>query len=149
MEGSGRPISSPGKKLTSQFFPREKKITSQFFPHPVSFFPTSNFSTSVYLVLGLGKNCAGQLFLHTDRSKHLTLVLGWGKIGPAHFFPTLTRFKINLVQKVIGWEKTVVHMVNCNCLGKTQPTSPCHKYTYNLCFFGGAEKLGRPILSPP
>ena len=40
------------------------------------------------------------------------LVRGWGKTGLAHSFPTLTRLKINLVQKVIGWGKTVVHMVN-------------------------------------
>ena len=36
----------------------------------------------------------------------------WGKTGPAHSFPTLTRLNINLVQKIIGWGKTVVHMVN-------------------------------------
>ena len=28
-------------------------------------------------------------------------------------------------------------------------TLPCHEYANNLCFLGGAEKLGRPILSPP
>ena len=70
--------------------------------------------------------------------------MGWGKTWPAHFFPTLTRLKINPVQKVIGWGKIVVHMVNCNCLRKTQPTLPCHEYTCNLCFFGGGEKLGQP-----
>ena len=26
---------------------------------------------------------------------------------------------------------------------------PCHEYENNLCFVGGGEKLGRPILSPP
>ena len=26
---------------------------------------------------------------------------------------------------------------------------PCHDYANNLCFLGGGEKLGRPILSPP
>ena len=73
-EGSGRSISSPGKKLTSHFFPGEKKITSQFFP------PPQNFQHQLYLVLELGKNCAGPLFLHTDRSKHLiNISLGVGK----------------------------------------------------------------------
>ena len=28
-------------------------------------------------------------------------------------------------------------------------TLPCHEYSNNLCFLGGGEKLGRPILSPP
>ena len=28
-------------------------------------------------------------------------------------------------------------------------TIPCHEYANNLCFLGGGEKLGRPILSPP
>ena len=28
-------------------------------------------------------------------------------------------------------------------------TFTCHEYTYNLCFLGGGEKLGRPNLSPP
>ena len=28
-------------------------------------------------------------------------------------------------------------------------TLPCHEYANNLCFLGGGEKLGRPILSPP
>ena len=39
----GRPILSPGKKLTGQFFPPGKDLTSQFFPHPVSFFPPCYF----------------------------------------------------------------------------------------------------------
>ena len=38
-ERMGRPILSPGKKLTGQFFPPRKDLTSQFFPHPVSFPP--------------------------------------------------------------------------------------------------------------
>ena len=42
----------------------------------------------------------------------IMLVRGLGKTGPAHSFPTLTRLKINLKQKVIRWGKTVVHMVN-------------------------------------
>ena len=66
------------------------------------------------------------------RIKPKVLVRGWGKTGPAHSFPTLTRLNINLVEKVIGWGKTVVHMVNH--LRKTQPTLPCHEYTCNLGF---------------
>ena len=38
--------------------------------------------------------------------------MGWGKTGPAHSFPTLTRLNINLMQNVIRWGKAVVHMVN-------------------------------------
>ena len=129
------------------------------------------------------------------------------KTGPAHSFPTLTRLNINLVQKVIGCGKTVVHMVNRlwkkhsqpypvmnthvtfavlgvgkNWTGPffphpdkvkhqpcaegyrvggkllyiwlivcrtTQPTLSCHEYICNLCFLGGGEKLGRPILFRP
>ena len=42
-----------------------------------------------------------------------------------------------------------MHMVNCNCLEKKQPTLPCHEYTCNLCFFGGGEKLGGPFFPHP
>ena len=43
-ERMGRPILSPRKKLTGQFFPPGKDLTSQFFPHPVSFSPHVIFS---------------------------------------------------------------------------------------------------------
>ena len=66
----------------------------------------------------------------------------------AHSFPTLIRLNINLVQKVVGLEKTVVQMVNR--LRKTQPTLPCHEYTCNLCFILlGWGKNGPAQFSPP
>ena len=103
---------------------------------------------------------------------------GWGKTGPAHSFPTLTRVSINLVQKLgylcgenLGWSVTFPPWQ------VIASTLPWHEYTYNLCFLGGGEKtgpahsfptltsdsinlvqklgylggekLGQPILSPP
>ena len=61
-EGSGQPISSPGKKLSSHSFPREKKIASHFFPRPVSFFPTSDFSTSVIFSARAGEKLCRPTF---------------------------------------------------------------------------------------
>ena len=40
-----------------------------------------------------------------------------------------------------------MHMVNCNCLRKTQPTLPCHEYTCNRCFFG-VGGVGKNWASP-
>ena len=58
------------------------------FPHPVGFFPTSNFSTSVIFSARAGENWAGPLFLHTDRSKHLiNISLGVGKNWACQFLP--------------------------------------------------------------
>ena len=86
--GSGRPIFFPGKKLTSRSFPWEKKITSQVSP-PGQFFPQHKFFNISYIKCqGWGKNCAGPLFLHTDRSKHLiNISLGEGKNWAGPFFP--------------------------------------------------------------
>ena len=59
----------------------------------------------------VGKNSAN-LTLSRIRIKPKVVVSGWGKTGSVHSYPTLTWLNINLVQKVIGWGKTVVHMVN-------------------------------------
>ena len=75
--------------------------------------------------------------------------MGWGKIGPVPSFPTLKSESINLVQMVIWVEKKwAVPFFPLPQLVKTS-TIPCHEYANNLCFLGGGEKLGRPILSPP
>ena len=61
-ERMGRPILSPGKKLTGQFFPPGKDLTSQFFPHPVSFFPPCYFFRKSLKGGGGGKNGPAQSF---------------------------------------------------------------------------------------
>ena len=68
------------------------------------------------------------------------LIRGWGKTGPAQSFPTLTSESINLVQKLDYLSP--IRLVKVSSL-------PCHEYANNLCFLGGGEKLGWPILSPP
>ena len=82
--------------------------------------------------------------------KQPLLFRGWGKTGLAHSFPTLTSVSINLVQKLgyLGGEK---HgwSVTFPLWQVIASTLPCHEYANNLCFLGGGEKLGRPILSPP
>ena len=67
-------------------------------------------------------------------------VRGWGKTGPAHSFPTLTRLNMNLVQKNIGWGKTVVHMVNC--LRKKHSQSYTVMNTHATFAFKGWGKTG-------
>ena len=73
-----------------------------------------------------------------------------GKTGPAHSFPTLTSENINLLQKLgyLDGEKLAWPILSPPLLVKVS-TSPCHEYANNLCFLGGGEKLGRPILNSP
>ena len=77
------------------------------------------------LFRGWGKNWAGTFFPHPDKIKHEPCVdgyLGGEKLGWSIIFPP--------------WQVKA-------------STLPCHEYTYQFCFLGGGEKLGRPILSPP
>ena len=74
---------------------------------------------------------------------YLCFLGGWGKTGPAHSFPTLTRLNINLMVKVITWGKTVVHMVNR--VGKNSASLKIDTFTSQ-----GGERLGGwPSFSPP
>ena len=78
---------------------------------------------------------------------------GWGKTGPAHSFPTLTsdprQDKASTLCRWLSvWRKTGLAHSFPTPIVKTS-TIPCHEYANNLCFLGGGEKLGRPILSPP
>ena len=104
--------------------------------------------------LGGEKLCWSVIF-HPDKWKHqpypvmntyipILLFRGWGKTGPAHSFPTLTSESISLVQKLgyLGGEKLGRPILSQFWLVKAS-TLPCHEYTYNLCFSGGGEKLGR------
>ena len=72
---------------------------------------------------GVGKNWVGPFFPHPDKVKH----------QPCR-------------RLSCGGKLLCIWLIVC---GKTQTTLPCHEYTCNLCFLGGGEKLGRPILSPP
>ena len=68
----------------------------------------------MHMVNGVGTNSASLELAYPEYTLNIKLLVrGWGKTGQAHSFPILTRLNINLVQKVIGWGNTVVHMVNC------------------------------------
>ena len=73
---------------------------------------------------GVGKNWAGQFFPHLDKVKHQPYAQAYQ----------------------VGKKLLCIWLILC---GKTQPNLPYYEYTCDLCFLGGGEKLGRPILSPP
>ena len=139
-EKPGRPILSPGKNLTSQFF-----------PHPVSFFPPYIFLHYVIVSICFVENWVSPSFCHWDRSKNdfLLLIIGVGKNWASPFLPHLEKWKHQpCADGYLGGEKLGRPILSSPRLVKTS-TIPCNEYANNLCFLGGGEKLGRPILSPP
>ena len=81
-----------GKNWAGPFFPHPDKVKHQ--PYAEGYQVEENL-LCIWL-MGRGKT---QLTLRSQKyAKNLKLLVrGWGKTGPAHSFPTLTRLNIDLV----------------------------------------------------
>ena len=98
-----------GKNWAGPFFPHPVKVKYQ--PYAQSY---QVGKTVVHMINPLRKNTANLTLSWIHMSP--LLFGGWGKTGPAHSFPTLTRLNINLKQKVIRWGK--LHKVDAlSCRG--------------------------------
>ena len=95
--------------VNSPFFPLPDKGKHQ--PYAEGYQVGKN--CIVHMVNGVGKNSAN-LNLSRICIKPKVAVRGWGKTGPTHSFPTLTKLNINLVQKLSGGEKLLcIWLVVC------------------------------------
>ena len=83
-----------------------------------------------------------------EYANNLCFLGGGEKLGRPILSPPRQDKASTLCRWLSGWRKTRL-VCYFPTLTSEASTLHCHKYTYNLCFLGGGEKLGRPILSPP
>ena len=129
-----------------------KDWVGPFFPPPPSimlgsFYLSSRLLDYVILLLYLNSLDLYQAENQVFKPTHLFVIVGWGKTGPAHSFPSPKSFECFVFRFMLLFHSILTFMKNLY-QSENQVFNPTRLYIGTSTLLVG-ERLGRPILPPP